>query len=440
MKKFRKVILSCFVIISLLGIYVYAEENEPENQVTIEELSNDKKREQLEEQKEELEEESAESNEKLQFISEELSATVVEVSELNQSIYDKQVEIDELTAKSEKLAKRIKKVNKQLNKATEEFEGQKDLLEKRLVAMYEMGNTSYLEMLLSSKGLSELISNYYYISEVASTDTELLNQFREQKEKKETLMGKLTQSEEELGNTRSNLEKSTIAMSNMVIIKNQKVQSLTEEELAMQKEVEEYQAQIQEIESEIRLLSLTSDNSTYVGGRMAWPVPGYTRISSPFGMRTHPITGVYKLHTGTDISAPMGATFIASNDGIVAKAEFNRAYGNMVIIDHGGGITTLYAHGSEILVQPGQVVSQGTPVLKVGSTGYSTGPHAHFEIRVNGEYINPMEYISPDNAGVNTKQFESTSSLGEDDDVDEDEEEEDDEEEADEEVLQTENQ
>jgi murein DD-endopeptidase MepM/ murein hydrolase activator NlpD len=127
---------------------------------------------------------------------------------------------------------------------------------------------------------------------------------------------------------------------------------------------------------------------------MAWPVPGYTRITSQFGMRTHPITGIYKLHTGTDIGAPLGATFIAANDGVVLKAEYNTAYGNMVIIDHGGGVTTLYGHGSEILVQAGDVVTQGTPVLKVGSTGYSTGPHAHFEVRVNGEYQNPLDYIT----------------------------------------------
>ena len=97
-------------------------------------------------------------------------------------------------------------------------------------------------------------------------------------------------------------------------------------------------------------------------------------------MRTHPITGIYKLHTGVDIGAPMGSQFVAANDGIVVKAGYNIAYGNMIILDHGGGIQTLYAHGSEILVETGDIVTQGTPVLAVGSTGYSTGPHAHFEI------------------------------------------------------------
>lgn len=111
-------------------------------------------------------------------------------------------------------------------------------------------------------------------------------------------------------------------------------------------------------------------------------------------MRFHPILHVTKLHTGVDIGAPRGANFVAANDGIVVKAGLNAAYGNMVIIDHGGGISTLYAHGDEILVQVGQTVKRNDPILKVGSTGYSTGPHAHFEVRINGIVTNPMEYIT----------------------------------------------
>ena len=184
----------------------------------------------------------------------------------------------------------------------------------------------------------------------------------------------------------------------MSIIKNSRMAQLSEEEIEMQQKIEEYQKEISDIETEIRLLALANVSQQYVGGSMAWPVPGYTRITSQFGMRTHPITGVYKLHTGVDIGAPMGATFIAANDGLVTYAGWNKAYGNMVIIDHGGGITTLYGHGSEILVQVGQTVFQGTPVLKVGSTGYSTGPHAHFEVRINGEYVQPLDYITSYNS------------------------------------------
>ena len=154
-------------------------------------------------------------------------------------------------------------------------------------------------------------------------------------------------------------------------------------------------------------LALQGIDTKYIGGVLAWPVPGYTRITSKYGMRTHPITGVYKLHTGVDISAPMGANFIAANDGIVTKAGMNSAYGNMVIIDHGGGISTLYAHGSEILVHVGQTVKKGVAVLKVGSTGYSTGPHAHFEVRINGVVTDPMPYIT--NGLVPESQNQDTS-------------------------------
>ena len=193
----------------------------------------------------------------------------------------------------------------------------------------------------------------------------------------------------------------------MRVLKNKEVSELSEKELELHNSIEQYQNEIENIEKEIRFLSLGNIGSEYIGGSMAWPVPGYTRITSQFGMRTHPITGIFKLHTGTDIGAPAGAIFVAANDGVVIKAQYNPAYGNMVIVDHGGGVTTLYAHGSEILVNIGQIVNQGTPVLKVGSTGYSTGPHAHFEVRVNGEYKNPLEYITSYNS--NEKENENKS-------------------------------
>lgn len=158
--------------------------------------------------------------------------------------------------------------------------------------------------------------------------------------------------------------------------------------------IEEYNKVLEEVNKQLVELAKNEIDTAYIGGELAWPVPGYTKISSPYGMRTHPITKVYKLHTGVDISAPMGANFVAANDGIVIKAEYNIAYGKMVVIDHGGGISTLYAHGSEFLVKAGDTVKRNQAVLKVGSTGYSTGAHAHFEVRKNGKVTSPMPYIT----------------------------------------------
>lgn len=128
---------------------------------------------------------------------------------------------------------------------------------------------------------------------------------------------------------------------------------------------------------------------------MRWTVPGKSKISSPFGMRQHPVLGYQKMHTGIDIPAPVGTTIIAANAGNVIKAGWNNSYGNMLMIDHGGGIVTLYAHNSALLVGAGAQVSAGQAIARAGSTGVSTGPHLHFEVRVNGNYKNPLGWVSP---------------------------------------------
>lgn len=401
MKKFIKINLIILVTFCFLFNFMYIEinattnenieQNQEENQ---EESQEEKDLDTLQLEKSELENELENSNNQIQFIESELSATVAEISEINQKIYDKQLEIDTLEAQETDLLAYIEKAEKELEKSNKRYDNQKELLEKRLVAMYEIGQTSYLDLLLSSKGIMEFVSNYFLIEEISAADAELLETVNNEKKYNKKLKEALETKKLVLEASRETREKNNISLANMAIIKNSRLQQLSEDELQLQRQIEEYQKEITEIETEIRLLALANVSVQYVGGTMAWPVPGYTRITSQFGMRTHPITGVYKLHTGVDIGAPMGATFISANDGLVTYAGMNRAYGNMVIIDHGGGITTLYAHGSEILVQAGDTVFQGTPVLKVGSTGYSTGPHAHFEVRINGEYIQPLDYIT----------------------------------------------
>lgn len=402
MKRVIKFNLIIFMIICLISNYafVFAEENEV---YEVEQETN--KLDNLQIQKSEIESQIEESNKQVEFIESQLSRTVVEISEINQEIYDKEVEIKALEAQEVELNEYIEKMEKELKDSNERYEKQEALLKKRLVAMYEMGETTYLDFLFSAKSISDFLSNYYIISEIGKSDQELLNDIKGEKQYNKLVKQSLEMQKGKLTANKKNVEKMSISLANMNVIKNKKMQNLTEEEAEMQRQVQEYQEQIKEIETEIRLLTVAEVGEEYVGGEMAWPVPGYTRITSSFGMRTHPITGVYKLHTGTDIGAPMGATFIAANDGVVVKAGYNGVYGNMVIVDHGGGVSTLYAHGSEILVEVGQTVTRGTPVLKVGSTGYSTGPHAHFEVRVNGEYLNPLEFITSYDSEV--KEIES---------------------------------
>lgn len=345
-------------------------------------------------EKSNLESDIEASNSEIQFIESELTATVAEIAEINQQIIDKEMEIETLTAQEDDLLRYIAKAEYELEESNKRYEKQKQLLETRLVAMYETGDMSYLDLLFNSKSISEFLSNYFLIEEIAKADTELLETVEAERVYNKKLKETLDTKKLVLIASRETREKNAIALENMGVIKNSRLKKLTEEEIELHQKIEEYQNQIAEIETEIRLLALANIGEQYVGGTMAWPVPGYTRITSRFGMRDHPITGVYKLHTGVDIGAPRGAHFIAANDGIVTYAGWNTAYGNMVIVDHGGGITTLYAHGDEILVNVGDTIYQGHPVLKVGSTGYSTGPHAHFEVRINGEYVEPLDYIT----------------------------------------------
>jgi murein DD-endopeptidase MepM/ murein hydrolase activator NlpD len=131
------------------------------------------------------------------------------------------------------------------------------------------------------------------------------------------------------------------------------------------------------------------NRTTYVGGIMAWPAPQFTRASSPFGVRFHPVFKVNRMHTGVDLAAPTGSPIVAANDGVVLRAEWNGGYGNCVVIDHGGGIATLYAHASRILVKKGQQVKKGQTIALIGSTGTSTGPHLHFEVLKDGKAVRP---------------------------------------------------
>ena len=267
------------------------------------------------------------------------------------------------------------------------------LLDARIIKMYETPKFEFLQVILASKSVTEFLSTYYAMKELAEYDKELLDTVKKQKADIETTKKILTEKKKQVVTSKQTQQKKAQVLANTKTMRQYYISKLSTEEQKLQAKIDEYNEQVETIEAEIKLMALNSISADYIGGALTWPIPGYTTITSEYGMRVHPITGAYKLHTGTDIGAPMGADFVAMAKGVVTKASMTPAYGNMVIIDHGGGVQTLYAHGSEILVQVGQEVEAGTPVLKVGSTGYSTGPHAHFEIRINGQTVNPMDYL-----------------------------------------------
>ena len=387
MRKFFRTTLA-FVICSLVIFsFVYAEENETNN--TTNTAATD-----LQTQRNEIQNQMNEANEQLEGVQNDISENLQQVQKLDEKISNSQQELDELNKKIEDLENSSEEVEKKLKTAEENYDKQKKLLDSYLVAVQESSDTQYLDVLLSSKSISEFLSNYFLITELANSQVELLEDMQNKKNEIQQSKEKLDKNKEDLAVIKANQTKTATVLANTKTVRENFISKLSDQEKDIQSKIDEYYAQFNAINSEILQLAQGGIATQYIGGELAWPVPGYTVISSNYGMRTHPITGVYKLHTGVDIRAPLGATFIAANDGIVTKASYNGAYGNMVIIDHGGGVSTLYAHGSEILVQVGQTVKRGEPVLKVGSTGYSTGPHAHFEVRLNGVETNPMPYIT----------------------------------------------
>ena len=348
----------------------------------------------LQDQKNVLQEQIDETNQELNNVNEELTQNLKQIAKLDESIEKTNNTLNDLNNNITSMQSEIDKIEKDLKKTTKKYKKQKKLLDSRIIAMYETESNNYLDAIVGTRSITDFISSYYLISEITAYDMDLLETVEKEKNEIEQKDAALKEQKEKLETEKRTSQKTEIALSNTKLLRENYISKLSEEEKQIQAKIDEYNNQINEVEAEIRALAATINfGEDYRGGQMQWPIYGHYKITSNYGMRVHPITGVYKLHTGVDISATIGTDFTAIADGVVVKAEPNRAYGNMVIIDHGGGVQTLYAHGSQIVATLGQEVKAGDVVLKVGSTGYSTGPHAHFEVRINGNPVNPLEYV-----------------------------------------------
>ena len=395
MRKFLCVIL----IISLLSysIGIYAESGEELVQEESTQTQENKTLEELQIEAEEINKQMAEISVQLELVEEELSQNLIQVQEIDSKIQISEQELNVLNNDVEELNKNLEEQEGILEEKQIQYDKISKQAEQILISMYEAGDMQYLDVLLGSKNIVDFVSNYFLISEILDYNMELVEEAALQKQEIEQIVQNLEMQKADLVEKKKEQQKISQVLENTKTSREYYMNQLTKEELQIQTQIEEYQMQMAEVEIEIKKLSVTqSFGEDYIGGEMIWPIPGHTIITSQYGMRIHPITGLYSLHTGTDVSAPIGANFVAAATGVVTKAEYNKYYGNMVIIDHGGGVQTLYAHGSEIVVHVGDLVSQGDVVLKVGSTGYSTGPHAHFEVRINGETVQPLDYVKPE--------------------------------------------
>ena len=392
MRKFLIIILA--FVICLFSIFPYVQANNETGNTAVENLQNERN---------EIQNQMNEANGQLEGVQNDLSENLQQIQKLDERISESEQELNGLNSQIEELQTSMEEVENNLKKVEDAYNSQKKLLDNYLIAVQESDETEYLDVLLSSKSISEFLSSYFLISELASYEMDLLDDMQAKKDEINLSKEKLENDKKSLSEIKANQTKTARVLENTRSVRENLIAKLSDKEKEIQAQIDEYNNRFDEINREILALAQGSIAAEYIGGELAWPVPGYTVITSKYGMRTHPITGVYKLHTGVDIRAPRGANFIAANDGIVTKASYNSAYGNMVIIDHGGGVSTLYAHGDQILVQVGQNVKRGDPILKVGSTGYSTGPHAHFEVRLNRSCNRPNAIYYKWTCSTNTK-------------------------------------
>ncbi len=387
------------------------------------------KKKESEQERQQLESELKRLGEEKDRYLEELEVLEVELNRTVEEIETKEDEINETEDKAQQAARELKAAEKRVQERDR-------LLKTRVRAMYESGgNISYIEVLLGASSFGDFLQRVDFITTIIHHDQNLLEEhIRDQKmiaQKKkeiEQLLVQLEEQLEELHVLEARLERQQQEKRVQIASIEEEEEHLHEiseevqeemlrfvnEQSALLAEKKEIQAELKRMEEERKKAAQqaaaqqttakkgsaekTSNSSpsasTPSGGQLAWPVPGYG-INSSYGMRVHPISGKRKMHSGVDMSAPSGTAIVAAESGIVVHAGPHSSWGNHVIIDHGGGMQTLYAHIRDggIKVSVGQQVSRGQKIAEVGRTGSATGNHLHFEVYINGKRVNPAPYL-----------------------------------------------
>ncbi|QSQ10371.1 Murein hydrolase activator EnvC [Koleobacter methoxysyntrophicus] len=292
-----------------------------------------------------------------------------------------------------KTEQKVKKTQQELEEAQKRVEQQTEIFYLRAEAMYKNGPVDYLEVLLDSKSFSDFITRMDILKRIISYDANLLNSLKEQKALIEDKKVELELQRNEILAVRQQISDKKKEIEVQVAARERLLNQIKNDKMAYEKaldEMEEAQRKLNKMIAELQ----AKQKKGYMGtATFAWPTPGYTRITSPYGWRIHPIYKTRRMHTGIDIGAPAGSNIVAATHGEVIYADWLGGYGKTVVLDHGGGISTMYAHTSVILVEVGQKVRKGQVIAKVGSTGVSTGPHLHFEVKINGNHTDPWKYF-----------------------------------------------
>lgn len=339
-----------------------------------------------------------------------IEALEAQKSDLNNYIAQLDREANGLAAQIQELSDEIEAKKEEISRTQEELEEAEAVSEKqyedmklRIQYLYESGTPSYLELLLTSDSISDFLNRSTYVSEVSRYDRNMLDQYIEQKEKIAATKEILESEEEELNLMAETAKEQKEAVDALIQTKTAQIQSYqneinnqTGEAAEYQEDLEEQERLLKELEAQIAAAALANARAEDGDGGASgfiWPCPSSRRITSDFGMREIPTPGATANHNGIDIGASTGSAILASASGRVTTSKYSYSAGNYIVISHGNGVSTVYMHCSALYVSEGEMVSQGQTIGAVGSTGFSTGPHLHFGVMVNGAYVNPRNYV-----------------------------------------------
>lgn len=313
----------------------------------------------------------------------EIDSYDTEIEMYNYEIDGYQLQIDDLNRKIQENEQNIIKLNK-------EIDDNNTILEKRLRTMYKKGTGGYIEVILNAENILDALTRIDMIQRIVQEDVNLLKDIETQKKEVEDLKVEQEKEKAEIEVVKKDIE----AKKSVVVAAQTKKEAYMAELMKDANYVARLEKQMENANKDIEKQILAAQSAQeYAGGEMAWPAPGHYRITSYFGTRPDPITGYISNHRGMDIGCPYNSNIVAANSGTVTFAGWHYSYGYYVLIDHGGGISTLYGHNTRLLVSTGQTVSRGQSIALSGSTGYSTGPHLHFEVRKNGVVQDPLNYL-----------------------------------------------
>lgn len=347
----------------------------------------------LEDQKKQIEQELNRLKTDIKNVSNKQRDVASDLVQIEKDLKKAEQELAAAQARLQETRQRLVTTRKELDDALAQVEGQQSDLNTRMRALYMMGPVDYIEVLFSATSFRDFLTRLDLVERIIAADKVLLLDFKAKKELVVQKEAELALQEQEMENHYKtvNAKRATIASR-----KGDQARTLA----ALEEQKKDFERREKEMEEDSRKLALMifelqkKNQKAYMGtGKFRWPAPSSTLITSDFGWRTHPIYKTKTFHQGVDIGAGFGTSIVAGDVGEVIFSGWYGAYGNTVIIDHGGQISSQYSHMSTILVKVGDIVDKGDKVGLVGSTGLSTGPHLHFGVLQDGSPVDPWKWL-----------------------------------------------